>query len=804
MAKLDPAEIAQALHVANQLVTAGVPLFVAGPCDPKCTQKGHKPGEGHNGTGYHLPYGWQTSKPTPDVVNRWRPGWALAALCGWTVDVLDIDPQNGGGESAQRLVTGGLWPVVYGVASTPSGGTHHLIQPLRVRKADPISPDYPGVDLQSGAADGEGRGFVFIAPTVKKSKVDGQPRAYTWTTTPDLAKLSEQAESDHSGQGVATLITTRRQPKKPATVAHATPAAASSDDRARVLGRVDELARELARAPEGQGNSEAARIGFMVGSYIGAGQLTLNEAIDHLHAAFAGWTWRDDASRQGIYGTLQRQLEEGANQPRPWGAPQPAISQREMLDDLVPGWDNRALVNELLGLDPNPPPEHPIMSTPRQLPGGPPSKYFKDSNLLVEDFAEAVMHEHPCALTAENKIAVYTNGVYHLDELALTGTITQLLGNRFSPRHESSVTRFIAGRLYQRRYHLPTPKSPLLNLANGMLNLLTGELQPHDPSHLSAIQLPVAWDPDAPCSTYEWWLRTVIPDQADDLEETVSAMLDPSRTPTRALFAYGPPRSGKSTFLRLAAALAGAANTSAVTLHHLVDDRFAAANLYGKILNNGSDLSSAHLEDISIFKMMTGEDLIHADRKYGRQFTFTNRALFAFSANTVPTVGDSSNAYIERIKPFAFRNTFVGHEDPTIEAKMVQELPGILRRWVAAWRRLQARGRRLDTPAEIRAEFEERSDRVRQWVADRCELTGGGSLPGALLPPSEVSSRRWLAKQFNAWAKEQGSPPMGERKIIDRLTSINGVVEVRSSFDKSRGLNIKVLVLDEAPNLLGG
>ena len=46
---------------------------------------------------------------------------------------------------------------------------------------------------------------------------------------------------------------------------------------------------------------------------------------------------------------------------------------------------------------------------------------------------------------------------------------------------------------------------------------------------------------------------------------------------------------------------------------------------------------------------------------------------------------------------------------------------------------------------------------------------------------------------------------MGERKIIDRLTSMEGIVEVRSSFDKSRGLNLRVLVDDAGvDSLIGG
>jgi putative DNA primase/helicase len=94
----------------------------------------------------------------------------------------------------------------------------------------------------------------------------------------------------------------------------------------------------------------------------------------------------------------------------------------------------------------------------------------------------------------------------------------------------------------------------------------------------------------------------------DDLEETMATMLDQSRTPPKAALLHGPSRSGKSTFLRLMTAIAGHENTSAVSLHQLSEDRFASANLYGKILNVAADISADHVRDLSLWKMLTGED----------------------------------------------------------------------------------------------------------------------------------------------------------------------------------------------------
>ncbi|MGY1846877.1 phage/plasmid primase, P4 family [Blastococcus sp. SYSU DS1021] len=419
------------------------------------------------------------------------------------------------------------------------------------------------------------------------------------------------------------------------------------------------------------------------------------------------------------------------------------------------------------------------------------SEFFSDTgSLRAEALSVAVVERHPAALTEERRVALYLDGAYRIDGAALIGSVARLLGDEFRPLHRSTVEEFLVGRLYNDGRVLPTHiDRPLLNVRNGMLDLATGELLPHHPAYLSSVQFPVTWDADATAPTYERWLGEVIPDQADDLEEVASQMLDPSQTPTKAVFLYGPSRSGKSTFLRLMQAMAGTENTSAVTLHQLSTDRFAAANVFGKALNVASDMKAADVEDVSIFKMMTGNDPVQANRKYGSQFTFRNRALFAFGGNSLPAVAESSRAYSERVKPFRFAQTFAGREDPAIEAAMVRELPGILVRWVKAWQRREARGAFLPTVTAVREEFELGSDRVRLFVASCCTVHPSGT---ATVPADQMATKSVLHRAFMQWADDQRGGGMGQVKFVERLSTIAGVRDVRAEKTKARGLNVTV------------
>lgn len=148
---------ADALRVAHDLVDRGVPVFACPPGDgPK---------------GYRLPVGWQTIKADPRRLDVYRDGYALAAVCGHTYDVLDRDPRNQPGDLPFE------WPEVYGITGTPGGGEHYWIAATGLPKAKLAQ----GWDLQAGAPDGTGRGFVFIPGT----------SGYGWLDTPRWARQGD-------------------------------------------------------------------------------------------------------------------------------------------------------------------------------------------------------------------------------------------------------------------------------------------------------------------------------------------------------------------------------------------------------------------------------------------------------------------------------------------------------------------------------------------------------------------------------------------------------------------------------------
>jgi len=217
------AEQQAALEVARGLARAGVPLFLA-RADPG------RP------TGFQEPYGWHRAEPDPEVADQWRPGMALCAVMGRALDLVDIDPRNGARPLQEDL------PTPYLESETPSGGQHLFVAPLGLESRDGA---WPGVDYKGGAPDGSGRGYAFIAPTVRRSKVDGLERPYRWVAPPTdpgyLAVLLARPRLalDDSGRRLADRVRELRSARPAEGAPRRIPVSAAAREWARAVAALE-------------------------------------------------------------------------------------------------------------------------------------------------------------------------------------------------------------------------------------------------------------------------------------------------------------------------------------------------------------------------------------------------------------------------------------------------------------------------------------------------------------------------------------------------------------------------------------
>ena len=187
--------VEQALETAHQLVDAGIPVFAAPPA----------PG---TKVGFRLPPRWERTAPDHAQVGLWQPGWALSLVCGHGIDGIDVDTYAGGDLGILKDALGGRLPEILGMAATASGGTHLLVRSLGVASKNAL---LPGIDVKAGTGDGKGSGFLFIAPTVKLSKVTGRDGQYGWLPGGIRLDVLHDRAVDPGNVALAALIGEKRR-----------------------------------------------------------------------------------------------------------------------------------------------------------------------------------------------------------------------------------------------------------------------------------------------------------------------------------------------------------------------------------------------------------------------------------------------------------------------------------------------------------------------------------------------------------------------------------------------------------------
>lgn len=197
-----------------------------------------------------------------------------------------------------------------------------------------------------------------------------------------------------------------------------------------------------------------------------------------------------------------------------------------------------------------------------------------------------------------------------------------------------------------------------ITLQNCILDFNTYESRPHDPELYSTIQLPVNYDPGAKCPVIERFIDQVMGDYAVLFYEILAYCLIPAYRFKKFFIFLGEANTGKTTAIDVMYRFLGRKNTSELTLQTLADNRFALANLYGKLANICDDLPKVELKDVGRIKELTGNSPIHAEIKFIQKgISFQNRAKLIFTCNKIPPTNGSDEAFYSRliIIPFKFR-----------------------------------------------------------------------------------------------------------------------------------------------------
>lgn len=330
-------------------------------------------------------------------------------------------------------------------------------------------------------------------------------------------------------------------------------------------------------------------------------------------------------------------------------------------------------------------------------------------------------------LKDSEEILIYQNGIYKPENGLIAEHVEGMLNHEATNKMVREVKGKIARLTLTERSEFD--KDPdILNLDNGFLSMKSRKLQFHNKEYLSMVQLPLTYDTKAGCPAIAKFLRTSLrPIDVKKFVRMLGYVLMPSNKYDAIFFFVGVGSNGKSVMVELIKAFVGAQNCSTVSLQELVSDKFAKADLFGKMVNAVPDLPPNEIKDGSVFRSLSSMDRNRAQFKYKNAFTFQNRAKMIFSANRLPKIPDEY-ASLRRIVIIEFPRVFTEEEkDPELLAKLTteSELSGLLNVALAGQRALESdRGFNFETVQQVQRKYQTWENDVKAFVNERCFLNG--------------------------------------------------------------------------------
>jgi len=272
----------------------------------------------------------------------------------------------------------------------------------------------------------------------------------------------------------------------------------------------------------------------------------------------------------------------------------------------------------------------------------------------------------------------------------------------------------------------------LINCLNGTLDIVSGELRGHRKDDLITKVVPVKYDPEATCPTWDSFLDRIMEGNENlisYLQRLVGYCLSGLTKEQCMWIFHGTGANGKSTFIETIRALLAdyAVQTDPSTLKLKKDEGIGngVARVSGRRFLTAVETGLGDYLDEVLIKRLTGDDTITARYMYKEFFEFRNTAKVVIASNHIPKIKGRDHAIWRRVKIVPFEVTIQDSEmDRNLPEKLTAELPGILAWAVRGCLDWQKSG--LQHPPEVvdaTAAFKSEMESIPAFIKERC-VTG--------------------------------------------------------------------------------
>jgi putative DNA primase/helicase len=312
----------------------------------------------------------------------------------------------------------------------------------------------------------------------------------------------------------------------------------------------------------------------------------------------------------------------------------------------------------------------------------------------------------------------------------------------------------------------------LLNCKNGVVDLRTGALSPHNPTQRFTHCTTIDYKPVADSTPFLDWLTSAVEGGADTvawLRMAIGYSLTGHTREEILFYLYGPPRSGKGTLTEMLLALLGGTlakevNFGTFTAQRTGDSQnFDLAPLKPCRMVMASESNAYERFNEAKVKMLTGGNEVYCAFKHQTHFGYRPQYKIWLSSNQTINADPDDDAVWGRIRVIEFPHSHLGTEDKALkhEMKSVSVLEGALVWAVDGARQWYALGRaglpELACSAKEKGEHRAELDNVQAWIEENCEQS------------PVFASNATLYQSYEDWCKYRGIEPKKQKGFSQAL-----------------------------------
>ena len=322
----------------------------------------------------------------------------------------------------------------------------------------------------------------------------------------------------------------------------------------------------------------------------------------------------------------------------------------------------------------------------------------------------------------------------------------------------------------------------LMTLRNGILNIKTMQLEPHDPLKLCTKVVNASYDPSKTTGRFTEFMEQVLPDPAvrDYFQRAVGYALT-GEADQRAIFLmHGESGTGKTQTLEaLATVLGDFAATAPGSAFKPRQEGYKGPSedlhkLKGKRFVIQSELDQGTQLNEGLVKAITGGDTQSTRDLYRSSQEWRPEYVVFMATNYLPRVSSSDNAIWKRFKPIKFEQVFIDgdgmpsdKEAANLGRKMAAAEPEVILNWILEGL-AKYREHGLKPPAQVGdwlTAYRDETDSIRQFLIE-------GEQDGILaVGEGQESGARELYNAYNAWCQDNHIKPFGSTNFRQRMES---------------------------------